>query len=294
MRLLSDTNIDFLGKRKFTFILSGLMVIFSIGFLFVRTPNWGIDFTGGVLMQILFEEEVSEEELRLILEEASVEEAGIQSFGEAGNVMLRFRPEYATEEGVRHINSSIEAGLTDNPFEVLKTEMVGPVVGDYIRDKALLAFFFAFAGMIFYVAWRFKGGVWGFAAVLALIHDVIIVFGLLNFLGVTIDLTVVAALLTLAGYSINDSIVVYDRIRENIKIHYKKPIRDIINMSINSTLSRTAITSGTTLLVVLALFFKGGPVLQGFSTALLAGIIIGTYSSIFLASPMVYIWHRRR
>ncbi|NLB34761.1 MAG: protein translocase subunit SecF [Elusimicrobia bacterium] len=294
MRFFTDTNIDFIGKRKISFFISAVMILLSFWFIFIKKPNWGIDFTGGVLMQIEFEGETQEELLREVFQNAGIEEVGIQSYGDQKNLLLRFRSDYATEEGLRQISSFIEEGLPDAEFEVVKTEMVGPVVGGYLRGKALMAFFLAFVGMSIYVAWRFQGGIWGLTAVLALIHDVLVVFGLLAFLGVTIDLTVMAALLTLVGYSINDTIVIYDRIRENIKIHYKASLEDVINISINTTLSRTTVTSLTTLLVVIAIFLKGVDVLRGFSTALLAGIFVGTYSSIFLASPMVFIWHRRK
>ena len=294
MRFISSTNIDFLKKRTYTFILSGILVALSLGFLAVRSPNWGVDFTGGVLMHLQFEEAPSEQEIRSALEAAGIEDPAIQRFRDTEALAVRVRDEYATAEGARSIEQALRTGMPDSDFEILQSDMVGPAVGSYIRDRAFTAFLLAFAGIIIYVAWRFKGGIWGFAAVTALLHDVVVVFGIINILGITIDLPVLAALLTLAGYSVNDTIVVYDRIRENIKIHYKKPIGEVINMSINGTLSRTAITSLTTFLVVLSLYLMGGDVLRGFSTALLAGILVGTYSSIFLASPLVYLWHSRR
>ena len=294
MKLFSKTAFDFLGKRRYTLLLSFVLVTLSVGFLFVRAPRWGIDFTGGVLMHVQFESPAEVQDIRASLEEAGIEDPGIQELRDTGAFIIRVKQEYATEEGRRAMEEALSAGVESDGFEILQTDMVGPAVGAYIRDRAVMAFLLAFAGVIIYVAWRFKGGIWGFAAVLALIHDVIISFGVLNYLGITIDLPVVAALLTLAGYSVNDSIVVYDRIRENLKLHYKKPLKDVINMSINGTLSRTVVTSGTTFMVVLALYLQGGEVLRGFSTALLAGILVGTYSSIFLASPLVYIWYNRR
>lgn len=158
-----------------------------------------------------------------------------------------------------------------------------------LKKKAIYSFVFAFLGIIVYVAWRFKGGVWGAAGVIALIHDVFITFGILSLMGKEITLVIVAALLTLAGYSINDTIVVYDRIRDDMKLYFKRPLIEIFNMSINETLSRTIVTSFTTMFVVLALFFKGGTVIHDFAITLIIGIVVGTYSSIFVASPIVYI-----
>jgi len=291
MQFLKNPNINFIKYRKPAFLVSVVLVALSIAFFFLRSPQWGIDFTGGSLYHLKFKEAPETADLRAALESGGITGSSIQKFRQSGIVIVRVRnSETDSEEAV---TAAINTKLPDSEFEIIRSEMVGPVVGSYIKEKAVKAFVFAFAGMIIYVAWRFRGGIWGLAAVIALVHDVIITFGILNYSGITIDLPVVAALLTLAGYSINDSIVVYDRIRENIKLHYKKPLGEIINTSINSTLSRTVITSGTTLFVVLALFFKGGEVLHGFSTALLAGIIIGTYSSIFIAAPLVYVWQSK-
>jgi preprotein translocase SecF subunit len=293
MQVLKNTKIDFLGKRKLAMGLSGLLIVLSIVFLFIKSPKWGIDFTGGSLVHLKFKQTPPVKELRKVLEEEGIEDSSIQKFRKTGVVIIRVKKEYSRDGATDRIDKALRKGLGDIKFDILRSEMVGPAVGSYLKEKAVKAFIFAFVGMIIYVAWRFKGGIWGLAAVLALVHDIIITFGVLNYAGVTISLPVVAALLTLAGYSINDSIVVYDRIRENIKLHYKKPLEEIINHSINSTLSRTIITSGTTLAVVLALFFKGGEVLHGFSLVLLVGIVIGTYSSIFIASPLVYAWQTK-
>ncbi|MFC2048892.1 protein translocase subunit SecF [Elusimicrobiota bacterium] len=294
MQFLKKTNIDFLGLKSIAFIISLVLVILSLSLLLVKKPSFGIDFTGGSLIHLKFEVPPSTAKLRQALDQIGIKECSIQKFGGSKIVIIRVKS-LNREEGIADkISSGISEEIPGVVFEVLRTEMVGPAVGSYLKEKAVKAFIFAFIGMIMYVAWRFKGGIWGFAAVIALIHDVIVTFGILNFLGVTIDLTVVAALLTLAGYSINDSIVVYDRIRENIRLHYKKPLMEVINMSINSTLSRTVITSGTTLMVIVAILLKGGAVLYGFSVTLFAGIIIGTYSSVFVASPLVYSWHNQK
>jgi preprotein translocase subunit SecF len=294
MQFLKNVKINFLGMRKVSLILSTLLVMVSVVFLFVKSPNWGIDFTGGALVHLEFENPVETKQLRSALEEGGIAESDIQRFRQSKVIIIKVKKTYGENNISGMVSDAITKGLPEAKFEVLRNEMVGPTVGTYLREKAVTAFIVAFIGMIIYIAWRFRGGIWGFAAVLALVHDVIVTFGILNFLGVTIDIAVVAALLTLAGYSINDSIVIYDRIRENIRLHYKKSLKDIINVSINSTLSRTVITSGTTLAVVLSILLKGGEVLNGFATALFVGIIVGTYSSIFIASPLVYVWQKKK
>ncbi len=296
MRLLRNTSIDFLKLRKVSFIISILLLTSSLFLLLRKGPNWGIDFTGGTLVHVRFDSLPSDIDLRNTLSLAGYEHPGVQSFRDAEAAVIRVaqQPEGEGESVANRVEAALLEDYPEKNPEILRTEMVGPAVGDYLRERALWAFLLAFGGIILYVTWRFKGGVWGVSAVIALIHDVIVVFGLLILTGVTIDLVVVAALLTLAGYSVNDSIVVYDRIRENLKLHYKKPLGEIINLSINDTLSRTVITSGTTLAVVLALLLRGGEVLHGFSVALFAGIIIGTYSSIFVAAPMVYAWQNKK
>ena len=294
MQFLKDTHIDFLVKRKIAFMVSMVLMVLSVGYLFVKSPNWGIDFTGGSLVHLKFDQVLSTAELRQALQTGGIAEFSIQKFAKTNVAIIRVKKAYGESDIPAKISAALKQSVPGTGFTIMRNEMVGPAVGSYLRETAVKAFIFAFAAMIIYIALRFKGGIWGFAAVIALIHDVIITFGILNYMGVTIDLPVVAALLTLAGYSINDSIVIYDRIRENIRLHYKKKLGEIINQSINSTLSRTIITSGTTLAVVIALFLKGGEVLHGFSIALLFGIVIGTYSSIFVASPLVYVWQNKK
>ena len=294
MQFLKDTTIDFLAKRKIAFLISMVLVLLSVGYLLFRSPNWGIDFTGGSLVHLKFDKPIATAELRQVLQSGGIEEFSIQQFSKSNVLIIRVKNAYGESNMPAKISEVVKKAIPESGFTILRNEMVGPAVGSYLRETAVKAFIFAFAAMIIYIALRFKGGIWGFAAVIALIHDVIVTFGILNYMGITIDLPVVAALLTLAGYSINDSIVIFDRIRENIRLHYKKKSGEIINQSINSTLSRTIITSGTTLAVVIALFFKGGEVLHGFSTALLFGIVIGTYSSIFVAAPLVYVWQNKK
>ena len=294
MEFIKKTNIDFMGMRNIAYVLSGAMMLISVIFIFAKTPKWGIDFLGGTLVHVKFSEDVTAAQIRKVLAAAGINPTSIQQFRGSKAAMITLKKDDTQEKIDENISSALISGLAGVQSEITGVEMVGPSVGSYLKEKAVMALLFAFMGIIVYVAWRFKGGVWGFAGVLALFHDVLITFGLLNILGYTIDLNIVAGLLTLAGYSINDTIVIYDRIREGIKIHYKKPLNNIINISINETMSRTMITVGTTLMVVFSLFMWGGDVLRGFSVTMLIGCVIGTYSTVFCAAPIVYDWQRRK
>lgn len=294
MQFLKNTKIRFLSKRKEAFAISIVLILLSVIFLIIKKPNWGIDFTGGTLVHLKFEKSIQISDLREALIKGELPEPSIQSFRNSNVVIIRIKKIKEEANISEKISDIIQSDFPGIGFSVMRNEMVGPAVGSYLRETAVKAFIFAFVAMVIYIAIRFKGGIWGFAAVIALIHDVIITFGILNILGVTMDLPVIAALLTLAGYSINDTIVIYDRIRENIRIHYKKKLSEIIDQSINSTLSRTIITSGTTLAVVISILLKGGEVLYGFAMALFIGIIVGTYSSIFVASPLIYVWQNKK
>lgn len=291
MQFFGKTNFEFIEKRKKAFILSGLMILVSGYAIFHKGVNLGIDFTGGTLVQINFSQEIAVGGMRETLSRHELSGATIQKFPNTNVLIIRVKSlDVGPLEIVQKLTSIFQEEFPQNQFTIERNEVVGPVVGEYLKKRGIKAFLFAFLGIIIYVAWRFIGGIWGLAGVTALIHDVFITFGIFTILGKEITLPIVAALLTLAGYSINDTIVVYDRIRENIKLQYKKPLIEVINSSINETLSRTTMTSLTTLLVVLSIFILGGPVIHDFSFAILIGIFIGTYSSIFIASPLVYEW----
>jgi len=295
MEFFGKTNFKFIGKRKKAFIFSGLMILVSGFAIFYKGINFGIDFTGGTLVQINFSKEVTVKEMRETLSKHDLSGATIQKVPNTNVLIIRLRKaDLGPFQIAQNLTSIFQEEFPQNQFTIERNEVVGPVVGEYLKKRGIKAFLFAFLGMTIYIAWRFIGGIWGIAGVLALIHDVFITFGIFVILGKEITLPTVAALLTLAGYSINDTIVVYDRIRDNIRLHYKKPLVEVMNSSINETLSRTVMTGVTTQLSVLAIFFLGGPVLHDFSFAILIGIFIGTYSSVFVASPLVYEWKRKR
>ena len=290
MQFLGKTNIDFINKRKTAFLLSGILIIVSIISLVVKGgPNLGIDFAGGSLIQLKFDKLITTEEIRSILTEGGLSNAEIQHFPEDNVIIIRVKKSKMAGAGVyKEVKAILKDKLQNNSFVVERNEMVGPVISKELIKKALFAIFFSSLGILLYVTWRFKGGIWGIGGLIALLHDVLITVGIFSILNKEITLSIVAALLTLAGYSINDTIVIYDRIRENMKLRRGQRLYQIVNYSLNNVLPRTIITSLTTLFVLVALFFKGGTVIHDFSFALLIGVIIGTYSSIFIASPIVY------
>lgn len=295
MEFFGKTDFKFIERRKIAFIISGLMILVSGYAVFQKGVNLGIDFTGGTVVQINFSQEITEREMRETLIRHELSGASIQKVPNTNVLIIRIRTgNLGPFEIAQKLTSIFKEEFPQNQFTIERNEVVGPVVGEYLQKRAVKAFLFAFLGIIVYVAWRFVGGIWGLAGVVALVHDVFITFGIFVILGKEITLQIVAALLTLAGYSINDTIVVYDRIRENIRLHYKKPLAELIDLSINETLSRTLMTGLTTLLALLAILFFGGPVIRDFSLAIFIGMFIGTYSSIYVASPIVYEWKRKR
>ena len=292
-----DINFDFVGKRKLALIISLVLVAIGIVSLVVKGgPSYGIDFAGGTLVQIKFTETTSAAKLRSTLEGLDLQGLTIQQVGDdaANEFLIR-----AQESGANLENfaAKIQAALIKDygagKSEIRRTEMVGPQVGKDLRNKGAQAIFFAIIGMLVYITFRFEFR-FGAGAVIALFHDVLIVLGLFSLLNLEIDLTVIAGFLALVGYSVNDTVIVCDRIRENLGKLHTRPLIEIINRSINETLSRTVMTSGLTLLAVLALFLFGGSVIHNFAFALLVGIIIGTYSSIFIASPVLIFWENFR
>ena len=284
-----NSNIDFMGKRKLAAIFSLSLILASIGSLFYQGLNFGIDFTGGYLIEVGYKNNVELEPIRNILAENSYKDVQVQHFGTAKDIMIRIAPR-------ENIN---KASLSDNIISVLKknsdgeasirrVEFVGPQVGEELRDEGGLALLVALFGILVYISFRFqlKSAT---GAILSLVHDVIIVVGIFSMTQMEFDLTVLAAILAVIGYSLNDTVVVLDRIRETFRTIRKTPPIEILNMSINQTLSRTLMTSFTTMLVLFALFFLGGEVIHAFAFALLIGIGIGTYSSIYIASTMLVV-----
>lgn len=284
--LKAEKVIDFMRWSRWTMILSILMIGGSIFSLSTKWLNWGLDFTGGTLIEVGFQQPAQLEEIRTALEAKGFGDATVQNFGSSRDVMVRLRPrEGVAGEMLGHqILDAITQG-TGETVEMRRIEFVGPNVGDELAENGGLAIIASLICILLYVSARFQ---WRLAAgaVLALAHDVIITLGVFSFLQIEVDLTIVAALLTVVGYSLNDTIVVFDRIRENFRKMRKGTSAEIMNSSITQTLSRTLITSGTTLLVVIALFTQGGANIHGFALALLLGITVGTYSSIYVASAL--------
>ena len=292
----SDTHIDFLGRRKIGFAISGTLIALSLALLLFHGLNWGIDFRGGTLVQVSFAEATTTRAVQDGVDAVGLGNAQVQSFENSDSeFLLRFdvdaeKPDDAGEFSEQAIDRALAEQFPGITID--RVEMVGPKVGGELKRKGLLSVLWALGGVLLYIWVRFQLH-YGVGAILALIHDVIITLGVFSLAGIQVELPIVAAVLTIVGYSLNDTIVVFDRIRENVARKRKAALGPIMNESINETLSRTILTSGTTLIVVVVLALFGGGVIQPFAFALLIGIVVGTYSSIFVASPVVLLWHQR-
>jgi preprotein translocase subunit SecF len=296
MQFFGSTNIDFLGKRKVGFLFSGLLILVGIISLIMHGgPRYNIDFTGGTLIHLKFDNDVQIEQIRNALTTKGYGDSEIKHFGALNEVVIRTSIEQTTEELSNTFEPIISSALPDNPFVEQRLETVGPKIGKELIVDALSAIFWAIILILFYVMWRFEIK-FAVGAIVALLHDVVITIGIFSILDIEISSPLIAAILTIVGYSLNDTIVVYDRIRENLKIKQKdlSVFVTIVNRSLNETLSRTVITSLTTLFVVSILFFFGGEVLRSFALALIIGVIIGTYSSLFIASPFIVEWQIKK
>jgi len=296
MDIWGETNIDFLGRRWIAFTFSGIAAI--IGLIAILAipmgkANLGTDFAGGIAIQFRFDKPVRIEGVRKLLEGNGFKDANLQEFAEPTKLLVRLK---RTDADLRAVSKSIGAvltnGMPDNHFNVESTTEVGPTVGKKLQRDALMAVGLSMLGILIYIAWRFEFR-FGVAAVIATLHDVLAVMGLLFILNKEMSLLIVTALLTLAGYSLTDTVVVFDRIRENMRKHTKEGTALLINRSINEVLRRTIVTSLTTLLATFALLIMGSEVLHDFSLALFVGIIVGTYSSIFIASPVLLFWEKK-
>ncbi len=290
-----DINVDFIGKRKFAFILSLVLILVGLASLARHGgPHYGIDFAGGTLVQVQFNRQTDAAEINNALGSLDLGVPVVQRFGDDSNEFL-IRVERTTGElqGISVlITETLEQSYGVGEVEVRRVEMVGPQVGKDLRNKGMWAIFYALLGILAYISWRFEFR-FAVGAIIALFHDVVITLGMFSLFAKEIDLPIIAAFLAIIGYSLNDTIIVYDRIRENLGKHNKESFTFILNRSINETLSRTIITSGTTLLVVLSLFVLGGGVIHNFAFAMLVGILVGTYSSIFVASPLLLLWQKK-
>jgi preprotein translocase subunit SecF len=286
-------NIDSVGKMKIFFFFSIALVILSMVYLVLRGgPNLGIDFAGGTSVQIRFKQATTVDKIRVALTSINMENSVIQQIGTKNDNEFLLRTEMSTSDlkGLHDkIEESLLAAYGKGSFEMRKVEVVGPKAGKDLRQKGLLALFFALLGMLVYITWRFEFR-YALGGIIALVHDVIVSVGVFTILGREFTLTVIAALLTIIGYSINDTIVVFDRIRENVRKNPRQGLGEVINISINQTLSRTILTSFTVFIVVVSLYVFGGTVINDFAFVLIVGVIVGTYSSIFIASPLVLVW----
>ena len=296
MEILGKTTIDFIGKRYIAYAMSAVLVLTgSLALIQISrgSANMGIDFAGGTSIQVKFERPVDLGAVRQALNQSGIRDSEPQQFADGRSVMIRLKRSTAAVAGTaQRVQDALRAGLADNPFVLEASTEVGPAIGKELQTKALLAIAISLAGIVAYIAWRFEFR-FGVAATVATFHDVLAVLGIVFILNKEITLLIVTALLTVAGYSLTDTVVIYDRIRENLRARRKEALGDLMNVSINQVLSRTAMTSLTTVLAVAALFFLGGEVLHDFAFALMLGIIIGTYSSWFVASPLIYEWRIR-
>lgn len=297
MRFLSNTKIEFISIRKIGYIVSISLIAVSVLSLVMHGgPKYNIDFTGGTLVHLKFVNDVEIQNLRSALASEGQAEAEIKHFGAMNEISIRTMDEGNTEEEISiTIENLIEKALPDNPFVVQRVEKVGPKIGRELIFQALKAVFWAMLLILIYIMWRFEFK-FSIGAIAALLHDITITLGVFSIFDIEISAPIIAAVLTIVGYSLNDTIVVFDRIRENLKASKKNlaELPSTVNRSINETLSRTVVTSGTTLIVVLILYFFGGEVLKTFALAIIIGIIIGTYSSIFVASPIVVDWKTKK
>lgn len=290
IKILHKTNINFIKLRHVFFTISGLIVLTGIISLSVKGVNLGLDFTGGTLVQVKFDKPTDIGVIRGALDAAKVE-AAIQTSGESFDIKVK-----GSQENVNETANKITAALKTIPgvtFSEEKRDFVGPVVGRDLAKKALFAMVLSMFGIIVYVAFRFSNPVWGTAGVIGLLHDVFVALTAMSLTNREVDLVIVAAFLTIAGYSINDTIVIFDRMRENMRNFPKMALAELINMSVNETLARTIVTTLTVFITVLILFLFGGTAINNFAFCMLIGTLAGVYSTVALCTPMVYQWEHR-
>ncbi len=291
IRLPYNTKYDFIGKRLLAFAITAAIILASIGALATRGLNYGIDFAGGILVEVKSPGAADLKEMRSTLGGLGLGEVALQTFGAPDQVLIRLSRQEGGEREQMAALDKVKAALGDG-YEYRRTEFVGPKVGEQLREDAVWAVSLAILAIGAYIWIRFE---WPFAvgALISTFHDVVAAFGFFAITGLQFDLTIVAAILTIAGYSINDTVVEYDRVRENLRKYKTMPMIELLNLSVNETLSRTILTGGTAILALIALYFLGGSVLENFALAMLFGVVIGTYSSIYVAMPLLVYFDLR-
>ncbi|MFA6078818.1 MAG: protein translocase subunit SecD [Candidatus Omnitrophota bacterium] len=288
MQFFRKTNIDFISKRKFFYVVSSIVIVAGLALFVIRgEKNFGVDFSGGTVQQYMFEKPVKVDDVRNILKEIGEGSAAIQQYGNPREVMIKTQTDIS-----KQLEDLFRKNFKDNSFQILRIETVGPTVGKNLRQNAVTSLLLGLAGILVYIMFRFNIK-YGIAGVIALFHDVFIAVGAMALTGRQFDLTIVAALLTIAGFSINDTIVIFDRVRENLRLVKKGSFAEIVNLSVNQTLSRTILTTGVTMFTVVALLVWGGQVLNDFAFCLFVGFISGVYSTVFIASPLVLSWQKK-
>ena len=293
MEIVGQTSIDFMGKRNIAFAISGVLIflgILAVVGIIAGWANLGIDFAGGTAVQLKFDQALSIEDARKALQKHDLGEAELQEFSQDQKLLIRVKTETTIEDKIsKQIIDAFQTEFPNHGFVVDSSTSIGPTIGKKLQEDALIAIVLSLVGIILYIAVRFEFR-FGVAAAIATFHDVLVVLGIYFLLNKEITLLVVTALLTLAGYSLTDTVVVFDRIRENLRRRRREKVSDIINNGINQVLSRTLVTTLTVVLVLVPLTLWGGEVLHDFSLALLLGVMVGTYSSIFVASPLLLLW----
>jgi len=290
LKFIGETRIDFISKRKIFYLLSIIVIAVGLFSYFKKGPAaYGIDFAGGQLQEYSFKNPPSVDKVRQVLKDINLADSAIQQFKDNPKVILI----RTSEDKNQILTDKLKENFPNEDIQILRIERVGPVAGKHLKSKALAALIWSLAGILIYVSFRFKHVNFAAAGVIAILHDVLVALGFLVITNRQVDLLSVTAFLTIAGYSINDTIVIYDRVRENARLYRKLSLKELINLSVNQTLARTLLTSGVTLLIVLALLFYGGEVLSNFAFTLFVGFISGVYSTIFIASPLVLAWSRK-
>ncbi len=291
MELLRNTNIDFMGLRKISFIISGIVAIVGIlGVIAIGrgTANMGIDFSGGIAMQVKFAQPVTTQVVRDALGKGGIHEVELQEITGGSQVLVKM---HKSEKTAQNVEEVLKQQIPGNPFTVESSTEIGPSIGEKLKKDTLIAVALSMLGIILYIAWRFDFK-FGVGAVVATMHDVLAMIAVFYVLHKEVNILLITAVLTIAGYSLTDTVVVFDRIRENMHKSLKDPMFVIFNRSINETLSRTVITSVTTFLAAISLYLFGGEVINDFAFALVVGVVVATYSSVFVASPIVALWEK--